>query len=554
MTEFYTISWQVKKRILEFIAVGKLKGAVTGKILCFVGPPGVGKTSIAKSIARALDRKYYRFSVGGLTDTAEIKGHRRTYVGAMPGKPVQCLKMTECLNPLILIDEIDKVGRGHNGDPSSALLELLDPNQNASFVDHYLDIPMDFSGVLFVCTANDESTIPAALKDRMEMIRLTGYDLNEKIAIASKYLVPKCFADAGLSVVGTAKVEGVTTAASVVVNTSSSNTQYEITEAALETLVKNYCRESGVRSLEKMIERVARKLAFSQVSEAEVVAEGEEPAVTDPKAKAKKAPKLTKKAIAAAAAEAALRPVKTVTVTVENLEQFAGKPVFTTDTIYESSTGQVNNGELPVGVVMGLAWDPMGGCPIFVETAATPTAYSDNGGGVHTVTGQLGSVMKESVSIAYTFARQFVAAQHRESKFFNSHQLHVHVPEGAVQKDGPSAGVAMTTSMISMATSTPVRPRLAMTGELSLTGKVLPVGGIKEKSLAARRSGATAIILPAANRRDFEELPSYVKEHLQVHYASEYRDVFALAFPEALNTAAVLPIGEINAGLPIVNA
>ena len=378
----------VKLRILEFIAVGKLKGNISGKIICLLGPPGVGKTSIAKSIAKSLNKKFYRFSVGGLTDTAEIKGHRRTYIGAMPGKPIQCLKSTGCLNPLILIDEIDKVGKSYNGDPASALLELLDPNQNNSFVDHYLDIPVDFSKVLFVCTANDESTIPGPLKDRMEIIRLSGYDIPEKVSIATKYLVPKALEECGLS-----------------------KDLYKITEEALFLLVRNYSRESGVRSLEKIIDKITRKLAYQKIQSNDNNTLKEE----------------------------------VITVNIDNLENFAGKPIFQQDNIYENTVST----SLPVGVVMGLAWSPLGGSPIFIETAAIPLPNGNRSdAAINVVTGQLGSVMKESVNIAYTYARQFVAKLDINNLFFTSNLLHLHVPEGAVSKDGPSAGVAMTTSLI----------------------------------------------------------------------------------------------------------
>jgi ATP-dependent Lon protease len=454
---------EIKTRILEFIAVGKLRGTVSGKIICFIGPPGVGKTSIAKSIAKALDKQFYRFSVGGLTDTAEIKGHRRTYIGAMPGKPIQCLKTTQCLNPLILIDEIDKLGRSYNGDPASALLELLDPNQNSSFVDHYLDIPVDFSHVLFVCTANDESTIPGPLKDRMEVIRLSGYDIPEKVAIASKYLVPKALKEAGLE------------------KQLTGERKFRITNEALELLIKNYCRESGVRSLEKMIDKIARKIAY------ELVGQEEKSSTANDTTKA--------------------QALEDFIIDAKDLEKYVGKAIFAEDTIYDSIEGP-----LPPGIVMGLAWNPLGGSPIFIETAATKCAYSERDGGVHMVTGQLGSVMRESVNIAYTYAKKFVTESNADNQFFQTHQVHLHVPEGAISKDGPSAGVAMTTSFVSISTQRPVRSKTAMTGEISLTGKVLPVGGIKEKTLAAKRSGAKTILLPYANKRDYDELPQYVRD------------------------------------------
>lgn len=358
--------------------------------------------------------------MGGLTDVSEVKGHRRTYIGAMPGKPVQCLKSTNTMNPLILIDEIDKLGKGYSGDPASALLELLDPNQNASFVDHYIDTPLDFSKVLFVCTANDESTIPGPLRDRMEIIRLSGYDIPEKVAIASNYLVRKSIRESGLEKIP--------------------NFNLSFTNEALELLVKNYCRESGVRSLEKYIDKICQKVAYKSVGFMEDNLNED---------------------------MSALSP-ESMNITPENLEDFAGKAKYTQDTIYDSDKYET----LPIGVVMGLAWNPLGGSPVFVETAAIPIQFNESGGSVNVITGQLGNVMRESVNIAYTFARKFIADKDPENKFFKSNTLHVHVPEGAVEKDGPSAGVTMATSLISLALNKPLRPRLAMTGELSLTGKV----------------------------------------------------------------------------------
>jgi Lon-like ATP-dependent protease len=448
---------EIKNRILEFIAVGKLKGSVSGKIICFIGPPGVGKTSIGKSIARALDRKFFRFSVGGLTDTAEIKGHRRTYIGAMPGKPIQCLKTTKCMNPLILIDEIDKVGKSYQGDPASALLELLDPNQNFTFLDHYLDVPVDFSNVLFVCTANDESTIPAPLKDRMEIIRLTGYDTQEKIAIASRYLVPKALKEAGLVKDKRAeeKVQNEKASQSKETNDNSlkvpekTNTDnvepsehmpsYVIGNEALEMLIKKYCRESGVRSLEKTIDKLARKLAFHKVKELEHPESVATTTTTDANNQNNNNGATTEGAAVPSQINNTVIEIKK-----EDLETYIGKPIFIDDTIYEDNETK----GLPVGVVLGLAWNPFGGSPIFIETVAVPCAITERDSGVHMVTGQLGDVMKESVNIAYTFGRRFIMQRDSENKFFRSHQLHLHVPEGAVSKDGPSAGVAMATSFI----------------------------------------------------------------------------------------------------------
>jgi Lon-like ATP-dependent protease len=391
------------------------------------------------------------------------------------------------MNPLILIDEIDKLGRSHNGDPASALLELLDPNQNSSFIDHYLDTPVDFSNVLFVCTANDESTIPGPLKDRMEVIRLSGYDVPEKIAIASQYLVPKAARESGLVPNESTKED--------------SEKRFHITDNALEQLIRNYCRESGVRSLEKSIDKISRKIAFELVGKSEQK-EGEHQ-------------------------EAGI--VSTLEIDVKDIEKYAGKPIFAEETMYESK----DDAHYPPGIVMGLAWNPLGGSPIFIETAATSCAHSERDTGVHMVTGQLGSVMRESVNIAYTYARKFVRQLDNENNFFNNHQVHLHVPEGAISKDGPSAGVAMTTSFLSIALNQPVRPRVAMTGEISLTGKVLPVGGIKEKTLAAKRSGAKTILLPYANKRDFDELPDYVKADVEVHFIKEYEEAFKILFPRS---------------------
>uniref|UniRef100_A0A3Q3WG05 Lon protease homolog, mitochondrial n=1 Tax=Mola mola TaxID=94237 RepID=A0A3Q3WG05_MOLML len=429
----------VKRRILEFIAVSQLRGSTQGKILCFYGPPGVGKTSIARSIARALNRQYFRFSVGGMTDVAEIKGHRRTYVGAMPGKIIQCLKKTKTENPLVLIDEVDKIGRGYQGDPSSALLELLDPEQNANFLDHYLDVPVDLSKVLFICTANVIDTIPEPLRDRMEMINVSGY----------------------------------------VTPTSASALML-----LRFLLIRQYCRESGVRNLQKQVEKVFRKVAFSIVS-------GDQ---------------------------------TTVTVTPDNLQDYVGKPIFTVDRMYNVT---------PPGVVMGLAWTALGGSTLFIETSLRrPSAGADSKGeGSLEVTGQLGDIMKESAKIASTFARVFLMTQEPENYFLVNSHLHLHVPEGATPKDGPSAGCTIVTALLSLATNQPVRQDIAMTGEVSLTGKILPVGGIKEKTIAARRAGVDCIILPAENRKDFSDLSDYITEGLEVHFVDHYSQIYPIVFP-----------------------
>ncbi|XP_017107612.2 lon protease homolog, mitochondrial isoform X1 [Drosophila bipectinata] len=455
----------IKKRILEFIAVSSLRGSTQGKILCFHGPPGVGKTSIAKSIARALNREYFRFSVGGMTDVAEIKGHRRTYVGAMPGKLIQCLKKTKIENPLVLIDEVDKIGKGYQGDPSSALLELLDPEQNSNFLDHYLDVPVDLSRVLFICTANVIDTIPEPLRDRMELIEMSGYVAEEKIAIARQYLIPLAMNDCGLT-----------------------DEQIKITEDALNMLIRSYCRESGVRNLQKQIEKVIRKVAFRLVKK-----EGEH-----------------------------------FPVNSDNLTTFLGKQIFSSDRMYDTT---------PVGVVMGLAWTAMGGSSLYIETSRRHIRHLDKpdapaaGGTLH-ITGNLGDVMKESAQIAMTVARNFLHSHDPKNQFLEQEHIHLHVPEGATPKDGPSAGITIITALVSLATGKPVRQDVAMTGEVSLKGKVLTVGGIKEKTIAARRSGVNCLILPVDNKKDFEELPPYITEGLEVHFAATYDDVYKIAFAD----------------------
>ncbi|XP_074650572.1 lon protease homolog, mitochondrial-like isoform X2 [Tubulanus polymorphus] len=447
----------VKNRILEFIAVSQLKGSTQGKILCFYGPPGVGKTSIARSIARALNRQYYRFSVGGMTDVAEIKGHRRTYVGAMPGKVIQCLKKTKTENPLVLIDEVDKIGKGYQGDPSSALLELLDPEQNANFLDHYLDVPVDLSKVLFICTANVTHTIPEPLRDRMEMIDVSGYVAEEKIAIAQQYLIPQA-----------QKMSGV------------SPQQLTIEPDALAKLIRAYCRESGVRNLQKQIEKVFRKAALKLVN----------------------------------------KDADAIAVEESTLTNFVGKPIFTSDRMYA---------ETPPGVVMGLAWTSMGGSTLYIETTAKRRLDADSKEtGAMQLTGHLGDVMKESAQIAYTFAQSFLGEIDPENKYFEKTHIHLHVPEGATPKDGPSAGCTIVSALLSLAMNQSIRQDVAMTGEISLTGKVLPVGGIKEKTIAAKRVGVNCIVLPEENRKDYSDLPAFITDGLEVHFVSQYIDVFPI--------------------------
>lgn len=476
----------VKDRILEFIAVGKLRGTVEGKILCMVGPPGVGKTSIGKSIARALNRQYYRFSVGGLTDVAEIKGHRRTYVGALPGRIIQALKKCQTENPLILIDEVDKIGRGHQGDPSSALLELLDPEQNSSFLDHYMDVPVDLSKVLFVCTANMTDTIPRPLLDRMEMIELSGYVSDEKMAIAERYLAPQAKELSGLK-----------------------DAAVQIDKEAILELINKYCRESGVRNLKKQIEKVYRKSALKIIQDLGEDVLSEDKALTDEGKAAAEAskkdetdPKDTPESIEQETTEqprVALKVPDTVNVTIgkDNLKDYVGPPVFTSDRLYDTT---------PPGVAMGLAWTSMGGAALYVESILENALSYNSRPGLER-TGNLKAVMKESTQIAYSFTKGLMAKKFPENKFFEKARVHLHCPEGAVQKDGPSAGITMATSLLSLALDKSLDPTIAMTGELTVTGKVLRIGGLREKTVAARRAGARMIIFPRDCMSDWLELP-----------------------------------------------
>jgi Lon-like ATP-dependent protease len=477
----------VKDRILEFIAVGKLRGTVEGKILCLVGPPGVGKTSIGKSIARALNRQYYRFSVGGMYDVAEIKGHRRTYVGALPGRIIQALKKCQTENPLVLIDEVDKMGRMSNhGDPASALLELLDPEQNNSFLDHYLDVPVDLSKVLFVCTANMEDTIPQPLLDRMEVIRLSGYVSDEKIAIAEKYLAPVAKEMSGLK-----------------------DADVILQNDAIVELINKYCRESGVRNLKKHIEKVYRKAALKIVTEvgedalpeAEALTE-EGKAAQEESVKDETDPKDTPANIEKQTAEKPRVALKVpdsvhVSITQENLKDYVGPPVYISDRLYDTN---------PPGVAMGLAWTSMGGSALYIESIVQNALSASSHGGLER-TGSLRDVMKESTGVAYSYAKSVMARDYPKNKFFEHARIHLHCPEGATPKDGPSAGITMTSSLLSLALNTQIKEGVAMTGEITLTGKVLRIGGLREKTVAARRAGAKTVIFPKDNMSDWLELP-----------------------------------------------
>jgi ATP-dependent Lon protease len=430
----------VNDRILEFLAVRKLKQAPEGTILCLVGPPGTGKTSLGKSIARTLDRKFFRFSVGGMRDEAEIKGHRRTYVGAMPGKIIQGLKRSGTQNPVFLIDEVDKIGSAamSGGDPASALLEVLDPEQNPEFLDHYVDIAFNCSQVFFITTANTLDTIPAALLDRMEVIHLSGYTDIEKYHIAKKHLVPKQLSKHALK-----------------------PAQLQFNEVALKYIIARYAREAGVRNLEKQLAKICRKVAL----------------------------------------KIALGKIKTLKVDSEpQVEKFLGIPPFAPETDIHRS--------LP-GVATGLAWTQYGGEVLFVESVAVP------GRGGFKLTGSLGDVMQESANIAYTYLRGMGGKIGVDAKFFEKNLLHVHVPSGATPKDGPSAGITIVASLYSLLTKRIVNKGIAMTGEITLTGKILPVGGIKEKILAAKRAGVDTVLLPKANEKDLRELEPEVKEGLK---------------------------------------
>jgi ATP-dependent Lon protease len=440
----------VKERILEFLAVGIHKGEISGSIILLVGPPGVGKTSIGRSIADALGRRFYRFSVGGIRDEAEIKGHRRTYIGAMPGKFVQAMKDAGTANPVIMLDEIDKIGASYHGDPASALLEVLDPEQNADFLDHYLDLRFDLSKALFVCTANQLDTIPAPLLDRMEVIQLAGYIAEEKLAIAKKYLLPRQIERAGLG-----------------------KGSIRLDTATLRALIDGYARDAGVRRLEKQLGKIVRKGAVKFLEGAE-------------------AP---------------------ITLTADALKGYLGSPVFRDERRLSGP-----------GVVTGLAWTAMGGATLSIEAAAT---HAFNRG--FKLTGQLGDVMKESAEIAYGYIVSHAERFGADPAFFEKSFIHLHVPAGATPKDGPSAGITMASALLSLARQEPVR-RIAMTGELTLTGEVFPIGGVREKLIAARRAGIKEIILPADNQGEFEEVPEHVRKGLTIHFANRFEDLAPLLF------------------------
>lgn len=449
----------VKDRILELISVGMMNGNLSGTIILLVGPPGVGKTSIGQSIARSLNREFYRFSVGGMRDEAEIKGHRRTYIGALPGKFVQALKVCKTSNPVLMLDEVDKIGSSFRGDPASALLEVLDPEQNKGFLDHYLDVRFDLSKVLFICTANQLDTIPGPLLDRMEVIRLSGYILEEKLQIARRHLIERQLSSHGL------KPE-----------------EFQIDDNTLREVIDGYAREAGVRNLEKQLKKMMRKAARQIVTE-----RGKE------------------------------NPKTEVQINKEDLKEYLGKRSFTEEQAFT---------EPKVGVVTGLAYTALGGATLHIEARSI---FNKNGGLKQT--GQLGDVMKESAEIAYSYVRSLLQNDPDAKEFFEARMIHLHVPAGATPKDGPSAGITMACALTSLIFDTPLKTGLAMTGELTLTGVVLPIGGVKEKTIAARRAKISELIFPADNQEDFEDLDKSVREGITAHFFKKLEDVLAIGFP-----------------------
>ena len=455
---------KVKERILDYLAVKKLQPGMKGPILCFVGPPGVGKTSLGKSIARALGRKFVRMSLGGMHDEAEIRGHRRTYIGALPGQIIQGIRRAETNDPVCMLDEVDKLGRDFRGDPSSALMEVLDPEQNATFRDHYLDVPFDLSKVLFIATANWMDPIPDPLRDRMEIIELPGYTAEEKLHIARKYLIPKQAAEHGIK----------------------AGEQLEFADEGLQEIIHSYTREAGVRNLEREIATLARK-------QARRIAEGN---------------------------------TERVVVTPEVVRQVLGVPKFRVEKEIEERVNQP-------GVSIGLVWTPVGGDIVFIEASRM------RGGKQFTMTGHLGEVMQESMTAALTWVRANAERYGIDPDFFRKQDIHIHVPSGAVPKDGPSAGAAMVTALVSLLSGRTVRPRVAMTGELSLAGVVLPVGCIKEKVLGAKRAGIHEVILPADNQPNVvEDLPEHLLEGMKIHYVHTLDE----ALEHALSKEKVLPM------------
>jgi ATP-dependent Lon protease len=451
---------EVKKRILEHLAVEKKTKSIKGPILCLVGPPGVGKTSLAKSIARCMNRPFVRASLGGVRDEAEIRGHRRTYVGAMPGKIINAMKKAESISPVFLLDEIDKLGISYQGDPAAALLEVLDPEQNHTFEDHYLGLPYDLSKVIFIVTANTLDTIPMPLLDRMEIVQLSGYTLEEKIQIAKNHLIPKAREQYNLS-----------------------EKEWILTDDALKKIIENYTREAGVRSLKRKIESIARKVTLK--------------------------------------IEENKNQVLSIIVDNHNLNDYLGKEKFQKDV--------KENVGIP-GVAIGLAWTPVGGDILYIEATKYP------GKGNLKLSGRLGEVMKESAQLAFSYLRAHAKELNISNYLFTDYDFHIHVPSGAVPKDGPSAGVTILTALASLLTNIPVEENIAMTGEISLRGKILPVGGIKEKVLAAKSVGIETVLLPEKNRSDFEEIPEDIRKGLKVEYYTNMMDLLKRTVPKAFRS------------------
>mgnify|MGYP002631263455 CR=1 FL=1 len=445
----------VKNRILELISVGIIKGDLSGTILLLQGPPGVGKTSIGRSVAQSLGREFYRFSLGGMRDEAEIKGHRRTYIGAMPGKFVQAIKVCKTANPVIMLDEIDKIGASFQGDPASALLEVLDPEQNRDFLDHYLDVRFDLSKIFFICTANQIDTIPAALMDRMEIIQLPGYILEEKVEIARRHLIPKQLKEHGLT-----------------------SKQITLSKALVSAIVDGYAREAGVRGLENSIKKILRKTVNKIIE----------------------------------------NPDQNIRIHKDELKELLGKRYFSEEQAFKKPR---------VGVITGLAYTSMGGTTLHIESVPIPTGQPG-----FKQTGQLGQVMVESSEIAYSYVRSLMRDNSDGTAFFNKNLVHLHVPAGATPKDGPSAGITMACSIYSIVMNQAIRPNLAMTGELTLTGLVMPIGGVKEKMIASKRAKVQEVILPKENQEDFEMLPDHIKAGITPYFVSTFDEVKRICFKQ----------------------
>ena len=466
---------KVKDRILEYLAVRKLKSDMKGSILCFVGPPGVGKTSLGRSIAHAMGRKFVRMSLGGVRDEAEMRGHRRTYIGSLPGRIIQGIKKAESNNPVFMLDEVDKLGRDFRGDPASALLEVLDPEQNHAFSDHYIEVPFDLSNVMFITTANLLDTVPPALLDRMEVLRLPGYTETEKLQIAKRFLIPKQLEAHGIS-----------------------EEQLTITDEGVSCIIQNYTREAGVRNLEREIGTVCRKTAKSIAQEEDI----------------------------------------RDTATEDDIHEYLGPERFFSETAERANEP---------GVAIGLAWTQTGGDIIFVEAAKMRRTLRK--GESLTLTGQLGDVMRESAQAGLSYVRSRADERGIEQDFFDEYDIHLHVPAGATPKDGPSAGITMATVLASLATDTPVKENLAMTGEITLRGRVLPVGGIKEKVLAASRSGITEVILPMKNKKDLSEIPEEIRAKVKFHLVDTMDEVLEIALP-AQYASEVVPNDQATSPYP----